>query len=597
MDRQSRSNTAPIEGRVVMPIKPGKDESQSEWMSRCVSEMMGPNKDKRPQEQAVAACLTMWRDEKGGKKPPEKQYDDADPIPEDGESDDDFIERCVDEMSSGHNGIDEEAAEDRCQIIWDERRYAGAKTRGDASGVVHKTHTADIAPNHLFILSDESVDRMGDVIMSSGWDIRSFSKNPVALFNHRSDWVIGTWKNLHVEKGQLRGHLEFAPKGISPRIDEVRALVEAGILKAVSVGFRPIQSEPLKKDDPFGGFRFHKQELVETSLVSIPANPNALQVAKGLNISASTLDLVFAAHGKENRSDERRGFRGAHADQQQHQSSRKESAMSLGQRITEIEGRIVERKDKLAEHLKRVDDSNVSDTDLQTTQDLNSEIVQLEKQRGALKDAEGLLAKDAATDGNGTRTRALATTAFTNGGGGPIMFRKKDANVLDYIANAGTILYCSKVWNQPIETVRQKIFGDDDATKVVCDLVLRAPSAPAMTSVTGWAAELVQQIYTAPMDLLIPNAVYRRLAAKGLALSFGRAGKIVVPTRSRTPTIAGSFVGEGLAIPVRQGAFTSVTLTPKKLAVISVFTREMDEHSVPAIQGILREAMQIDTEI
>src|SRR5262249_59224689 len=77
----------------------------------------------------------------------------------------------------------------------------------------------------------------------------------------------------------------------------------------------------------------------------------------------------------------------------------------------------------------------------------------------------------------------------------------------------------------------------------------------------------------------------------------GQAGKIVIPTRSRTPTIAGSFVGEGQAIPVRQGAFTSQTLTPKKMAVITTFTREMADHSTPAIEGVLREAIQVDTSV
>jgi hypothetical protein len=38
-------------------------------------------------------------------------------------------------------------------------------------------------------------------------------------------------------------------------------------------------------------------------------------------------------------------------------------------------------------------------------------------------------------------------------------------------------------------------------------------------------------------------------------------------------------------------------LTPKKMAVITTWTREMDEHSVPAIEGLLRQAIQDDTAI
>src|SRR4029077_19796728 len=124
-----------------------------------------------------------------------------------------------------------------------------------------------------------------------------------------------------------------------------------------------------------------------------------------------------------------------------------------------------------------------------------------------------------------------------------------------------------------------------------------AATAPAMQSVTGWAAELVQQIVVDFMQTLLPKSVFPRLSNAGLSLSFARNGKIIIPTRARTPTIAGSFVGEGLPIPVRQGLFTSQTLTPKKMAVITTWTREIDEHSVPAIEGLLRNAVQEDTAI
>jgi hypothetical protein len=38
-------------------------------------------------------------------------------------------------------------------------------------------------------------------------------------------------------------------------------------------------------------------------------------------------------------------------------------------------------------------------------------------------------------------------------------------------------------------------------------------------------------------------------------------------------------------------------LTPKKMAVITTWTREMDEYSIPAIEGLLRQAIMEDTAI
>ena len=109
---------------------------------------------------------------------------------------------------------------------------------------MHKTHAGQIDGSE-YILSDETPDRIGDIIEANGWRLDNFKRNPIALFGHRSDFVIGTWKNLRVEKGELRGHLELAPAGTSDRIDEIRRLVDAGILRATSVGFRPIKHAPL----------------------------------------------------------------------------------------------------------------------------------------------------------------------------------------------------------------------------------------------------------------------------------------------------------------------------------------------------------------
>jgi hypothetical protein len=45
-----------------MPLKPGKDESQSDFMARCMHETYGSDAPPdRTQEQAVAICYNYWR--------------------------------------------------------------------------------------------------------------------------------------------------------------------------------------------------------------------------------------------------------------------------------------------------------------------------------------------------------------------------------------------------------------------------------------------------------------------------------------------------------------------------------------------------------
>ena len=504
--------------------------------------------------------------------------------PEDGESQEDFMDRCTSETGD----------EDACAMAWEDAN--GDDDERSNGKVIHRTH-ASPTQGFEFILSDATPDRMGDVIVADGWQLKNFLNNPIALFNHRSDFPIGKWKNLRVVDGALRGHLQMAPAGTSERIDEIRKLIEADILRAVSVGFRPIESEPRKTG---GGERFIKSELVETSLVAVPANPNALAVAKSLNISRDTVDLVFAGKGnKKNQSVTRRGVNGGQAETP---PDRKNRTMSpLTKRIDDTQQRLVQLRDSLTQHLEQVDDANVTDADLATTQELNKKIADQEKALEALKDAEIKLGKKTGEEDGGTTTTNGNGTgiAVRTGGNGarPFGLAAKKLQPIEFLVRAGTVRALARSLNQSVDEVRQKIYGDDDATRIICDLTLKAASAPAMTTVAGWAAELVQQIVADLMPTLLPSSVYPALSGYGLKLSFGRNGRIIIPTRSLTPTVAGSFVGEGAAIPVRQAGFTSQTLTPKKMAVITTWTREMDEHSVPAIEGLLREAIQQDTAI
>jgi HK97 family phage prohead protease len=581
-----------------MPVpKPHKGESQDDFTDRCMSALADSDPD-RPNEQRVAMCFSAWREEHGG-EPPKL------PNPSDDESEDDFIDRCVSALQDNYD-LDDEAAENICQTRWDE----SGNGNGDrsASRVIHKTHTADVEGME-FVLSDETPDRIGDIIMSDGWDLRSFARNPIALWSHRADFPIGRWLNLRVEDKSLRGRLALAPEGTSDRIDEIRRLVEAGILKAVSVGFRELDAERLEPKNPWGGMKFKKQELIECSLVSVPANPNALAVTKSLKISPQTVDLIFRQARHRSQAARNVGLVGKHAEPAIRQHERSSPMAGLAQRIIGLQEGLVASRAALAAHLETMDDNNVSEADIEKMGTLNADIAQKEKTHAALVESEKRLGESLG-NGSASPSRALVPVVTQRASvvqtapsikiGANINPKKSsELDPLDYICRCGAILIAQKTFGgaATVDQVRDRLYGDDEPTRLVSDILLKAASAPAMTSVAGWAQELVHIIYTDLMPLLLPHAILTRLAAKGLALSFGRAGKIVIPTRSRTPALSGSFVGEGQAIPVRQGAFTSQTLTPKKVAVITTWTKEMDEYSIPAIEGILREAIQLDTGI
>jgi HK97 family phage prohead protease len=145
-----------------------------------------------------------------------------------------------------------------------------------------------------FVFSDESVDRYGDVIFARGWDLANFNANPIALFGHDAgsvENVIGRAKNVRVEGTRLIGDIEFMGADVNPNAEAVYQMVKGGFLKTVSVGFQPIEWELAKDKSRPQGVNFKKQELMEISIVPIPANPNALIQAKAAGIAIERLGL------------------------------------------------------------------------------------------------------------------------------------------------------------------------------------------------------------------------------------------------------------------------------------------------------------------
>lgn len=437
-----------------------------------------------------------------------------------------------------------------------------------------------------FVLSDESKDRMGDVIQADGWKLGNFKKNPIALFGHDTKFVVGQWKNVHVEGDQLLGELDLL-EPVSERLREVVAAVDAGILRAVSVGFKPIKAEPIKQDDPFSGMRFLEQELVECSLVAVGANPNALQVAKSLNLSPETMGLIF---GKLAEGDQvtRDGATGKLAEKQT--PPRKQNIMSLSERVVQAEQSVLAAKDALTNHMSKIGDDNISEADFEVTQELSRKVGDAQRTLDARKLAEQNLAikSDIVTTRPGVEHIADVNRR-------PFAMPKKDIRPADYWFRAATASVIARVQQRSADDVRRERYGDDEPTKLIFDLINKASTVPATTTLTGWAAELVTTINVDVVDQLIPQSVYAPLARMGAKFSFGQAGIVSIPARSATPTLAGAFVAQGAAIPVKQAAFTAATLTPKKMGVISTLTRDIAEHSTPAIEGIIRQAMSDDT--
>lgn len=162
-----------------------------------------------------------------------------------------------------------------------------------------------------FVASDGTRDSAGTVLNVDGWKLDRFNNNGIIGYQHK---VYGGWDDTdnpdnvigkgyaYVKDGQLLVDVEFEPAEINELAEKIYQKLLFGSLKAVSVGFMPIGKGQWGKDEEsLDGknptYYYAGQELLEVSVVNIPANPNALK--KGLELQDSEMEQLRSEFVKE----------------------------------------------------------------------------------------------------------------------------------------------------------------------------------------------------------------------------------------------------------------------------------------------------------
>ena len=132
-----------------------------------------------------------------------------------------------------------------------------------------------------FVISDDGVDRMEEVVEQS-WDTSNYEMNPIVLWGHdpsKPENVMGNSREIETKKEGERtittALAQFLPEGVNRTADMVFEMVKAGVLRTTSVGFIP---HTFKNNDA-GQDVLADNELLEFSIVPIPANPRAVALA------------------------------------------------------------------------------------------------------------------------------------------------------------------------------------------------------------------------------------------------------------------------------------------------------------------------------
>ncbi|MGH9256753.1 MAG: HK97 family phage prohead protease [Vicinamibacterales bacterium] len=130
-----------------------------------------------------------------------------------------------------------------------------------------------------FVISTGAVDRDNDTIDPHGWQLDNYRKNPVVLWAHAyAQLPLAKALDVRVEGTRLVADAEFADHDFA---NTVLRLIDGGFLRATSVGFRPHKSV---RNEQRGGVDYIEQELLEFSVVPVPANAAAVRHLKAAGL-------------------------------------------------------------------------------------------------------------------------------------------------------------------------------------------------------------------------------------------------------------------------------------------------------------------------
>lgn len=412
-------------------------------------------------------------------------------------------------------------------------------------------------------------DRMGDIVDPMGC---TYAKTIPLLLGHDGNQVVGT-----VELGQA------TPKGIpftaripsikdagrlKDRCDEAWQAVKEQLIRAVSIGFRILEdgAELMKS----GGVKWTKTELLELSLVAIPANSGAQITGFKAFVAARDSDRIqrSTALGRPGDGDVSPGVSGTS------QSQLKGKNMNLQEQLAAFRAKhasLIEKRDEL---LAKSVESGETFAEAEATEfdAVVAEVKSLGSHIARLESVEGEAIKKAVAAPKAPSIHIKRTD--------PEDKFKGQSYTRQVIAKA--LAWQSQGEFSPSQIAEQR-WGKSNPQLVA---VMKAAVAGGGSGSGEWGAELVtaDNRFTGDfIEFLNQNTVFDKLGLRQVPAN--------VTIKGQDGAATGYWVGESKAIPITKPDFSSVTLSPLKVAALAVVSNELLRDSSPAAEMLVRDAL------
>lgn len=431
------------------------------------------------------------------------------------------------------------------------------------------------------IATTPSPDRMGDIVEPLGVKFN----NPMPLLHqHDHRMPVGTVTfDQPTDKGiTFEAHLpQISEAGpLKDRVDTAWGEVKSGLVRGVSIGFRPIEYSYL--DD--GGVRFSVSEVIELSLVTVPANADAtIQMVKSLDAKH------LAASGKEVPASKQ--LPSAEGKSLKPVSLRPKEGTpmaTLAEQIAALEAARVAKAAQMEGVMqKSMDEGRSTDAAEQEEFDtLADEVKAIDADLKRLRTMEQLKAATAKpVDGSNAKSASDSRDPH-------VPAQVKVAEKLEKgigFARLAKVKALAKLDGESVRTVAKELYGEQSS---IYGIVSKAAVPAGTTNDGNWAADLVGEgtnVIADFVEFLRPRTILGRFGNNGVPGL--RNVPFNVPLVGQTEGGEGYWVGEGKAKPLTRFGFERNILDIYKVANIAVVTEELLRRSSPAAEALIRDSL------
>lgn len=449
------------------------------------------------------------------------------------------------------------------------------------------------------IASTPEPDRVNDVMIPKG----AVFKLPMPfLWQHDHRQPIGQITEARVtDKGiEVKGNVKkvSAPSQLSARLDEAWVSMKEGLVRGLSIGFRPIKYAFL--DD--GGVEYSEWDWYELSAVTIPMN------AQGTITSVKQFDAeAMAALGNKLADAENKpsGVTEKKSLKSVKLTPKEGKKMSISEKLKGFEDELKAKRAKLEEMMtKSLESGETFDSEQnEEYETLEAEVKALESH---VEKAQKLLISQASKatvvaekDGQ-SEVKSLGLRNNT-----ALVKVRPQEQLEKGIAFTRYVMALAKAKGDHAKAfnIANEQYGEDsNITRVLgaqakgADFggMMKAAVAAGSTIVGAnatWGNELVDfnDFVGDFIDYLRPRTILGQFGQNGVPSL--RQIPFNVKIKGQDGTATAAWVGEGMAKPVTSMSFNTVELGWYKVACIAVITEDLIRFSSPSAERLVREEL------